>query len=54
MAKKESYIGRVQNTGAQRVEAPYQPGKKDTGKVRRSGGADLRDGIAGRGKKRGA
>lgn len=40
--KKDTYAGRVKNTGAQFVEAPFQTEKKSAGKVIR--GEDLRTG----------
>lgn len=43
MEKKSGYIGRIQNTGAQKVQAPISVGgKKGTSKV--TTGNDLRTG----------
>lgn len=46
MAEKNSYAGRIKNTGQQYVQAPFQNGKKSNGTVKR--GEDLRTGGTGK------
>ena len=49
MANEKGYAGRIQNTGAQKVEAPFgSAGKKGTSTVKT--GTDLRSGSSGKGK----
>ncbi len=49
MADKKGYAGRIQNTGVQKVEAPFGGGgKKGNGTVKT--GTDLRAGGSGKGK----
>ena len=43
---KESYEGKVKNTGCQQVKAPYQSDKKDSCKINR--GNDLRQRAGGK------
>lgn len=40
MKKEGSYVGKVQNSGAQVIKAPLAPGKSKGGKVKE--GTDLR------------
>ena len=41
-SKRPGYAGRISNSGAQKVEAPFQNTKKGTGTVKK--GTDLRSG----------
>ena len=43
MAEKNGYAGKIGNTGAQKVKAPYPAGKK-AGKATVKRGEDLRNG----------
>ena len=48
MADKKGYAGRIQNTGSQKVEAPFgSSGKKGNSTVK--SGTDLRTGSTGKG-----
>lgn len=42
MSGKSEYIGRIKNTGTQRIQAPHQKKDSSKGKVQR--GKDLRTG----------